>query len=221
MMNQCVLFDLDGTLIDTWHLYIECYLRTLKPHYGRLLALDELIALELTSERRLLNKVFGKTGGETAFRTFIDLYDSLHEEYCDGFYDGIIDMLSNLIEKKIKCGIVTGKSKPAWEITRRRLRIGHFDVVITDDDVEQAKPNPEGITRALAELGMTYKNGIYIGDSAGDFKAAVNAGIRFGAVLWSKTEQEKANFRREIPGGHVFDFLAAPRELTDIINSLS
>ena len=45
-MIRCVLFDLDGTLVDTWNLYVEAYIRTLEPHYGRRLTLDELRAVD-------------------------------------------------------------------------------------------------------------------------------------------------------------------------------
>lgn len=53
---RCVLFDLDGTLVDTWDLYVEAYTRTLELSYGRRLTLDKLIELGPTSELRFFRR---------------------------------------------------------------------------------------------------------------------------------------------------------------------
>ena len=182
-----ILFDLDGTLIDTYHLYLECYRRALEPHLGYAPADKEIIARNPVSERRFLVDWIGEKRGEICHAEMRCLYVELFDSRFEGTYDGVNEMLTAVEAAGYPTGIVTGKGREAWEFTKFYGGLYEFDVVVTDDDVHAPKPDPSGLLAAAGALGVQPADTIYIGDSTSDLKAGRNAGMRIGAALWPKT----------------------------------
>jgi phosphoglycolate phosphatase/pyrophosphatase PpaX len=196
-----ILFDLDGTLIDTYHLYLECYRRALEPHLGYAPTDKEIIARNPVSERRFLVDWIGEKRGEICHAETRRLYTELFDARFDGIYDGVVEMLMAVRAAGYPMGIVTGKGRAAWEWTTTCSGVGSFDVVVTDDDVHAPKPDPSGLLAAAAALGVEPADAIYIGDSTSDLEAGRNAGMRIGAALWPKTAPgEKDTFLHAIEG---------------------
>ncbi|MEE4379974.1 MAG: HAD family hydrolase [Candidatus Competibacteraceae bacterium] len=216
-MIRCILFDVDGTLIDTWRLYIEAYIRTFEPQLGRRVTLPELINMRPTSEIRMLHRLLGAQAPETHQR-FLHHYRSLHPNLFGGVYAGIEAMLATLRQQRIGLGIVTGKSRGAWEITQQAVDLGGFDVAVYDDDVQEEKPAPEGILLALKRLELTADEVVYIGDSSKDALAASAAGVRFGAALWPKGE-EGTDFLHEVRQIGVWAELSEPEALINHLHT--
>jgi pyrophosphatase PpaX len=214
---RCVLFDLDGTLFDTWDLYIEAYIRTLEKYVGRRLSTAELLSLHPVSETGLLRAVVGGSRLADAHREFLGIYRTLHGELFGGIYPGIVEMLAELRQHGLALGVVTGKSKAAWEVTTTAIGLGNFDAVVTDDDVDQPKPNPDGIALALQRLDLKPKEAVYVGDSPGDAKASRAAGVRFAAALWPKAPEELEPFVRAVGEYRPWRILGRPSELPDAI----
>ena len=96
-------------------------------------------------------------------------------------------MFKTFKEKGIKCGIITSKSR--WA-TDHALEIHglnkHLDFVLTRDEVENKKPNPEGIYLAMKTFGVSNKDEVlYVGDNMIDYNTAHNAGVKFAHVGFS------------------------------------
>ena len=197
-MIRGVLFDLDGTLIDTWHLYLESFRRSLEPHFQRRLTDPEILDYRPSAERRLLRQIVEQSQFMNYFTSFLSHYRALHETHCDGLYPGAGDVLDGLRKEGYKLGIVTGKSRDAWDVTFHHSKLQPFDVVITDDDVAHPKPHPEGLMAALRAMDVEPLQAIYIGDSVLDCQAAHSAKIRFGAALWSKSAEEVEAFLKAV-----------------------
>ena len=193
-MKRCVLFDLDGTLIDTWNLYVRAMERTLEEICPEEVPVDRLATLRLNSEPRLLGYFVSQDEVESAHQRFLANYHALHETCFGGVYPGIQALLTTLRGRENKTGIVTGKSRGAWEITRSYAGLGDFDTLVFDDDVSAPKPDCEGIVKAMANLEASPAETVYIGDSVSDLEAAVAAGVGFLAAGWSKTEAEISSF---------------------------
>jgi HAD superfamily hydrolase (TIGR01509 family) len=195
-VSEVVLFDLDGTLVDTWDLYVEAYLRALERLRGRRPTFDELRALKPTSELRLFEEVLGPDEARAGHGVFLEEYGTLHADLFGGVYPGVVEMLETVRRRGAAVGIVTGKSRGAWEITREHLdgALGKLRVVVTDDAVETPKPDPQGLRHALRALGIGEARTLYVGDSEGDAGAAAGAGMAFGAALWAKGEGEIESF---------------------------
>ncbi len=193
-MIRCVLFDLDGTLIDTWRLYLTAYRHTLASYLGYLPSEQDIIALKPGSERDVLQKVVGEEHIQAYSEKFLVHCGSFHDTLFEGPYPGILDMLKNLRGQRYLLGIVTGKSRGAWTITSSKSNLGSFEVVVTDDEVKNPKPSPEGTLLALSTLGLSPSQALYIGDSLADLEAAQAAKVLFGAAVWPKGRNEREKF---------------------------
>jgi len=194
-----VLFDLDGTLVDTYRLYLECYRRALAPYLGYPPRDNEIVSRRPSSERRFLEEWIGVEHTAACHAAMLEHYRALHGALGEGLYDGVREMLAALRAGGLRLGIVTGKGRTAWETTERALELGSFEVVVTDDDVRRPKPDPEGVLAALRALGVPAADALYVGDSAGDLRAGRSAGTRVAAALWPKTAPgERDAFVEEI-----------------------
>ena len=105
-------------------------------------------------------------------------------------------MLNSLRSRETKLGIVTGKSRGAWKITREHTRLGAFDTAVFDDDVSAPKPDCEGLVKAMRNLSASPRDTVYVGDSVDDLEAATAAGVDFFAALWSKNASETLAFEQ-------------------------
>ncbi len=195
-MIRCVLFDLDGTLIDTLELYIQAAKRTLREILFDEVSTERLTTLRPNSEPRLLGHFVPPGEVDAAHRRFLANYDLLHGEYFDGVYPGVDGLLTLLRSRGIKTGIVSGKSRGAWEITLRHVPLPPFDTLVFDDDVSMPKPDCEGILKALANLEASPAETVYVGDSTSDLEASARAGVRFLAATWSKADTETDSFEK-------------------------
>jgi pyrophosphatase PpaX len=196
---EAILFDVDGTLIDTYHLYLESYRRALEPFLGYRPGDEEFIARRPSSEKRFLTDWIGEENAAACHSSMCEHYEVLHASLFGGIYDGVREMLAGLRSAGYPLGVVTGKGIAAWRITERVAHLGEFAVVVTDDDVEHPKPHPGGLLGAAAAIGVAPASVAYIGDSPGDLEAGRLAGMSVGAALWPKTAPgEKTWFLEEV-----------------------
>jgi pyrophosphatase PpaX len=192
-----VLFDLDGTLIATRRLYVEALARALEPVVGRRFTEADIMSHLPKAERRFLRRIAGEEHFPTVLESFYRAYDDHHEVAFQGVYPGVLELLADLRRRGLRLGLVTGKSRRAWEITERHAGLGPFHTVVVDDDVPHPKPDPAGLHLAMERLKADPAATAYIGDSLTDLEAAAAAGVRPGAVLWSKKPEEVEAFTRE------------------------
>lgn len=205
-----VLFDLDGTLIDTRALYLECYRRAVEPHLKRRPSDAELMALRPRSELRFLASLVPPAQAEACLADFHAHYHALHAEHFGGTYDGVPRMLERLRADGHPLGIVTGKSRRSWEITAHVATLGAFDVMVLDDDVRAAKPDPDGIRIALERLATPPERALYVGDTMSDMLAARAAGVQPVAATWGRRSDpegyaEKARTEGAVVARHPAD----------------
>lgn len=204
-MNQAepapdaILFDVDGTLIDTYHLYLESYRRALEPYLGYAPGVDEFIARRPSSEHHFLAEWIGDESADLCHAQMSRHYEELHGSLCAGRYDGVREMLDALRAAGVPVGVVTGKGRRAWEITTKSIELGDFEVVIAEEDVEWPKPHPGGLEAAARAMGIPTSRMLYIGDSLADMEAGRQAGMRIGAALWPKTDPgDRSTFLRDL-----------------------
>ncbi len=177
------LFDFDGTLIDTEEVILDCYREAALGLWGR--ELPEAVVRENMS--RTLREASQRVAGEQA-DSFFDAYvsHSLRRHAESVFaYDGVTEMLWRLRDAGARMGIVTSKLRPSVNLVLDQVSHGPaFEVIVTVEDTETHKPDPEPILHALRRMGVSPEMAIYVGDSPYDIMAARAAGVASGAALW-------------------------------------
>lgn len=195
-MIRTVLFDLDGTILDTNELILASFLH----------ALQGVTPVEYTREmliphmgRPLFDQFRNFTG-----RTDVDDLVKIYREYNISRHDELVkefpqvkDTLAELDQLGIDMGVVTSKIRLTTEMGLKLCGLDTFmKSVVTVDEVQKAKPDPEGIHKAMKAIGADPQTTIMVGDSHYDIEAAQNAGIRSVAVAWSlKGEQYLKSYK--------------------------
>ena len=182
---KTILFDIDGTLLDTDMLIIRSYMHlfdTYRPEYP--LKVEELVSFL----GPVLKDVFPKYFKED-FHVLLNTYHTYSHQNIKRFvhlYDGVINMLETFKAKNYKLGVVTNRFDYSVKEVLEPFSISHyFDVIITLNDVSNGKPNPEGILKAIEVLKANKEETIYVGDNKSDALASRNAGIKDALVSWS------------------------------------
>ncbi|MCX7999261.1 MAG: HAD family hydrolase [Leptospiraceae bacterium] len=215
---KAILFDMDGTLVDTWKLYIHSYLATLKTVLNRDVNLEELRSWKPTTEIRLFQSLL-KEDWKRAYELFVNYYNNFHEGLFEGVYPNVVECLNELQKKDIKLGIVTGKSRAAYDITSRYIPFDKWNVVICDDDVKEPKPSSEGLLKALEFLKVQETEAIYVGDAIVDVYASLSTNVEFAGVLWCKSHTEKKDFIRHATSLGAGIFLNKPEDLFEFFET--
>ena len=193
-MIQAVLFDIDGTLADTTSMINECYRQVFEHYLGRRYSNAEIMAI-LSVAGRPETVIIREKIPEEKVDEAVNLYHSLYAKRLRTeahLYSGVEKLLSGLLSSGQKLAIVTGKSRWSSEFTLEKFGIKNFfQALITGEDVEEPKPSPQGVLRAVQRLGSDASNTLYVGDATIDIKAGRAAGVLTGAALWGATAKEK------------------------------
>ncbi|MFD1739374.1 pyrophosphatase PpaX [Bacillus salitolerans] len=184
MKINTLLFDLDGTLINTNELIISSFLHTLEHYYpGQYKRAD-----------------VGEFIGPPLFDTFVNIDEEKVEEMIKTYrehnlthhdelvteYEGVYETIERLHQKGYKLGIVTTKMRHTVNMGLKLTKLDQFfDVVVTLDDVQHAKPDAEPVLKALEQLGSTPEDAIMVGDNHHDILAGKNAGTKTAGVGWA------------------------------------
>ncbi|MCA9607386.1 MAG: HAD-IA family hydrolase [Myxococcales bacterium] len=185
-----MIFDLDGTLLDTQRLYAAAYYEAFTLELPTPPTPEQFASRRPSSERLFLLEWFGDELGERLHRRVLERYALHAEALLDGFYEGVHEMIDAVTSRGLPTAIVTGKSRKAYEITLEHVDLSVFEVVIVEDDVPAPKPDPGGILAALEVLGV--REGVYVGDTPMDAEAAVRAGLQPAAALWARPLADRA-----------------------------
>lgn len=181
MKVDTILFDLDGTLINTNELIIASFSHTLEHFQPNRYTREDIISF---IGQPLVDSF--KEVDESSVSEMVKMYKehnlAHHEEYVHAF-EGVVETVKTLHEKGFKLGIVTTKMRDAVELGLEITGLSeYFTTIVTLDDVERAKPDKEPITRALQNLQSDESSAIMVGDSRYDIEAGKNAGTLTAAV---------------------------------------
>jgi pyrophosphatase PpaX len=190
MPFSVVLFDLDGTLIDTNHLIVSSFQHTFREKLGREVGAEEIYQYFGEPLITTMERYSQERAGELTdfYRTF----NVANHDFLIRQFDGVLDALAALKAADIKLGIVTSKKH---EMARRGLRVSRleefFDTVVGMDETEQHKPDAEPALLALRRLGVAPGDDVLmVGDSRFDILCGKNAGLKTAAVAWSVTGRD-------------------------------
>jgi pyrophosphatase PpaX len=180
---RAVLFDLDGTLIDTVELIRVSFRYATEKVLGEALP-DELTMANVGQPLRTQFEDLAPGRADELTRVYREFNRAHHDELARS-YPGTVEALQAIAAHGIPMGVVTSKGA---EGARRGLDLfglsGFFEVVVSADDVPIHKPDPYPLRAAASLMGVPLEYCVYIGDSPHDMQAAVSGGAIAVAALW-------------------------------------
>ncbi|MCY9665779.1 pyrophosphatase PpaX [Paenibacillus alginolyticus] len=185
-MYTTILFDLDGTIVDTNELIISSFMHVLKDAPNSERYTKEFITKNMGLPLREQLEAYTESKDVDQYiKAYRQYNESNHEQLVKPF-PFVKETLEKLQKSGIHLGVVTSKIKKTavMGLTLTGL-LPYMDILVTEDDVINGKPDPEPILRALKQLQVTPENTLMVGDSEYDILSAKGAGVACAAVAWS------------------------------------
>jgi pyrophosphatase PpaX len=207
-----VLFDLDGTLIDSGPIILASMQHALRTVLDREIGYEELAA---TVGGQGLVAQMTELAPDRADE-LVEVYrvhnDPLHDTL--QAFTGMVDVLPKLRGDGRRLGIVTAKRHRtvALALDRFPWLKEQFEVVIAHEDTQRHKPDPDPVLEALHRFDAAPRDAAYVGDSPFDIEAAKSAGVFAVAVSWGGIHSDERLLAEEPDA-----FVHAPEELVDVV----
>jgi len=213
---RTVLFDLDGTLVDSRDLILGSYRHVMRTHLGRELPDDRwLSTMGRPLKVQLADFARDQEEADAMLATYLAHNRATHDEMIRPF-PGVRDVLERLAGSGYPLGIVSSKHSDGIRSALRScsLPAEWFRVVIGSDGVERHKPDPEPVRAALEAVEeRDPARAVYVGDSIHDLRAGRAAGTKTAAALWGPFG------RSELAPGSPDYWLEGIEELEEVLAS--
>ena len=218
-VTKAILFDLDGTLLDTARDLGNALNHLLRAEGRRPLPYEKFRNVVSNGGNALVSLGFGTTAGnpqhDQLYHRLLDFYGENLATHTQPF-SGIREVISNIHESGMQWGVVTNKPR---HYSAPLMDLMNFDppcaVLVCPDDVTHRKPHPEPMILATSQLGCSPENAIYVGDHQRDIEAGQAAGMRTVAVSYGYIEED--DDARSWNADYHID---QPLELLDLIKEL-
>lgn len=180
MKYEAIIFDLDGTLLDTIAMNMYPLIQIIEEELGEKRTFDEV------------KHCFSMSGKQTLEHLGID-YERVYprwvqyvNEYEKGAepFEGMEDLIKALIKQGYRLGICSSKKHAQYEIDMPLEWRDYFEVVVLEEDCTQHKPSPEPLLKAIELLKVEKEKAIYVGDAIGDGLCCKRAGVDFMFANW-------------------------------------
>ena len=190
MSYSTVIFDLDGTLIDTVPLIVASHRHALATVLGRELPEEELregIGRPLLEQMR----VFDEERARELFDVYREFNHRVHDEYVTAF-PGMLALCDDLRARGVPVAVATSKMLDAVVLAYGIVPglEERIDAMVTIENTKTHKPGPEPIEHALELLGRPKHGAVYVGDAVSDMLAARAAGVGAVGVTWGAFSYE-------------------------------
>jgi HAD superfamily hydrolase (TIGR01509 family) len=190
MNFNCFIFDFDGTLAHSEPAYREAFLHSIRLHTGLEIADSEFRDFWNLTPAEVLSRYSGEML-EEMLASFEEHYYANHHHHLVP-YDGIKELLEVLSDRGASVAVVSLKPRRAGDIELELTGLRPLvDLTVWGDDVERPKPEPDGVLRAIRELGAEAGQTLVIGDSPADIMMGRAARTRTAAALWSGSSRER------------------------------
>lgn len=184
MTIKNILFDLDGTLLDTNELIIQSFQHTYQKHLNKQVDKEDIIKTFGEILQITLDREFGDVSGE-AIKTYRNFQVGKFEKLIS-IHNGVKEGVIKLHEQGYKLGVVTSRLNESSIMGLNHFGLmEYFDIIIGADDTDKHKPDPAPALMALKKLGGKPGETILVGDSPFDVLCGKNAGIISVVVGWS------------------------------------
>lgn len=214
-MIKALLFDFDGTLLNTNDLIIHTFMHVLNEQFPGQYTPEDCMQFIGPS----LTETFEKIAPDKVDEMIVKYRKWNHEHHDELVkeYDGVIPALEALRKQNIRLAIVSTKQTDTIKRGLDVMKASHlFEVIVSINDVKNVKPDPEPILLALKKLGVKKDEVIMIGDNYHDILAAKNAGVKSAGVAWAiKGEEYLKSFEPDYMLKEMSDLIQIVKELND------
>lgn len=196
-MINTVLFDLDGTIIDTNELIINSFLHVMGGWDHAAPWTREQIIPHMGGTLEQQMRTFSGQEEVSEYVKGYRAYNDIHHEAMVRPFPHVIEVVEALDQAGITMGVVTTKIRPSTlKVLERFDLLKYMKSIVTVQDVTHPKPHAEPVQKAMAELGSNPAHTLMIGDSPVDIQSAQNAGALSAGVAWSlKGEQVLSEYK--------------------------
>ncbi len=193
-MYKLIIFDLDGTLLNTSLTIQSVINESLKKFSLPPLTIEQTKEFVGNGARKLVERAVGKADGELVEKVYCDYSERFAN--CSGklsfLYEGAAEALQNFKGCGISLAIVTNKPKAAtMRVYDEFLAKFGFGEVLCQTKNTPLKPNPASTLKIISDSGVKPEECLFVGDGETDVQTAANAGIKCVSVLWGFRSKEK------------------------------
>lgn len=194
MRYQAVLFDMDGTVLDTLADLTNAVNHILDEYAMPRRTPREVASFLGNGAARLLSKSVPAGTSDARLAEMLRVYQPWYDSHCailTAPYPGILTLMKSLREAGVKQAVISNKQDSAV----KRLAAEHFpgllETAVGESAAVRRKPNPDAVLAALREMDVAPENAVYVGDTEVDLQTAENAGLACAVVGWGfRTEDE-------------------------------
>lgn len=193
MKYNTIIFDLDGTLLNTLEDLADAVNYALKKCGYPLRTMDEVRQFIGNGVKKLMERSTPENINEKDFEKCYQLFRSYYKENSrikTAPYEGITDLLKSLKEQGIKTAVVTNKMDEAAQDVIKYYFGELIDITIGQRENIPTKPDPAGVNKAIESLAAAKENCIFAGDSDVDILTGHNAGLLSIGVTWGYRSKE-------------------------------
>lgn len=193
MNYQLIIFDLDGTVLNTLEDLYRSTDYALKQCDFPERTKDEIRQFVGNGIRKLIERAVPAQTPEEQIRQVHQVFTEYYEKHCADNtrpYDGIPEVLQKLRQSGMKTAVVSNKADYAVQILCKDYFPGMFDAVAGEREGIRRKPAPDAVQAVLQTLQISKEKAIYIGDSDVDIETAENAGMSCISVAWGFRDRE-------------------------------
>jgi phosphoglycolate phosphatase len=193
-MYRSVIFDMDGTLLNTMDMIYKCNNAALKEFGFPQRKYEEFFDFVGDGMRECVTRALPSgTDEDTISKVLAVVLEKYNKEDISSIppYDGIKQMLDQLVEKGVRISILTNKEHD-YALLNAQIVLGkyHFETIIGDRKGKPLKPAPEGIFEISAITGIPLGETLFVGDMKADILTGKNAGVATVGVLWGFGKKE-------------------------------
>lgn len=183
---RAVVFDLDGTLVDSMPLVLRAYAHALAPYLPKI-SDDELLRQMGGPPDRIFRSLLGEMGKVADALKRLDAYGA--ESWKDvSAFPGMKEMIGALRVSGLRLAVWTGRERESAEvILREHGLLNQLAVYVCGDDLPTHKPDPAGLKETLTRLNVDLREAIFVGDSEVDLLAGFALGVRTLLITHGRT----------------------------------
>lgn len=189
-----VLFDLDGTLLDTLEDILAAANYTLREMGYPERTLAEMRRFVGNGAEMQVRRAFGAGADEALIQKALVQYKAYYAAHCQEKtrpYDGVLELLAELKRRGYRLAVVSNKPDEAVRPLAAQYFGGLMDAAMGETAARRRKPAPDMVNDALAALGADRTRAVYVGDSEVDIETARNAGLPCISVCWGFRDREQ------------------------------